>query len=211
MLACTRTHVHTLPCADPHGQTHVRARQLWRAMNYNTLCLKLSSCLHGSTLTSLSSALFTSLSASLLYASPQPCLCFPPFPPSPPLAFFCRPFFPSPPGRALFIPPQLLLFSTPSISIYISLSFLLCSFFAATLPLIYSGCVLALPPPLPLPLPPSHLRHTHLALPFIASGGWRATVSFNPSQRHLQTLTVARRLHRCLAIKAAALSKAGRG
>lgn len=82
MLARTRTHVHTLPCADPHGQTHVRARQLWRAMNYNTLCLKLSSCLHGSTLTSLSSALFTSLSASLLYASPQPCLCFPPFPPS---------------------------------------------------------------------------------------------------------------------------------
>lgn len=97
--------------------------------------------------------------------------------------------------------------------IYISLSFLLRSFFVATLPLIYSACACfaASPSPSPSLLAPSHLRHTHLALPFIASGGWRATVSFNPSQRHLQTLTVTQRLHRCLTIKAAALSKAGQG
>lgn len=71
-------------------------------------------------------------------------------------------------------------------------------------------CLLCLLPSTPL-LAPSHLRHTHLALPFIASGGWRATVSFNPRQCHLQTLTVTERLHRCLTIKAMALSKAGRG
>lgn len=100
---------------------------------------------------------------------------------------------------------------TPSISIYISLSFFLCSFFVATLSLIYSLCACFASSPPPSLLAPSHLRHTHLALPFIASGGWRATVSFNPSQCHLQTLTVTQRLHRCLTIKAVVLSKAGRG
>lgn len=100
---------------------------------------------------------------------------------------------------------------TPSISIYISLSFFPCSFSVATLSLIYSPCACFASSPSPSLLAPSHLRHTHLALPFIASGGWRATVSFNPSQCHLQTLTVTQRLHRCLTIKAVALSKAGRG
>lgn len=77
-------------------------------MNYNTLCLKLSSCLHSSTLTSLSTVLFTFLSASLLYASLPPCLSsqllfFAFF-------FFCRPFSTSPPARSSFISLHLLLF-----------------------------------------------------------------------------------------------------
>ncbi len=93
----------------------------------------------------------------------------------------------------LLLDPPLFLFNSfysDSIyfDIYLSFSFPLCSFFAATPPLICSlcACFASSPPSL---LAPSHLRHTHLALPFIASGGWRATVSFNPSQCHLQTLT----------------------
>lgn len=170
-------------------------------MNYNTLCLKLSSCLHSSTLTSsLSTVLFTFLSASLLHASLPPCL------PSQSLSFFfCRPFSTSPPA-------SLFLFTSfysdfIYFDIYLSFSF---SLSMATPPLIYSLCACFASSP-PSFLAPSHLRHTHLALPFIASGGWRATVSFNPSQCHLQTLTVTQRLHRCLTIKAVALSKAGRG
>lgn len=175
-------------------------------MNYNTLCLKLSSCLHSSTLTSLSTVLFTFLSASLLYASLPPCLSSQ----SHLFAFFSV-VHPPPP----LLDPSLFLFTSfysDSIyfDIYLSFSFPFCSFFSATPPLIYSLCA-RFPSSPPSFLAPSHLRHTHLALPFIASGGWRATVSFNPSQCHLQTLTVTQRLHRCLTIKAAALSKAGRG
>lgn len=145
MLTCTRTHTlththtrsHPLTQTDKHKHTHTR--QLQRAMNYNTLCLKLSSCLHRSTLTSLSAVPFTFLSASPLYASLPPCL---------PFRSFSLPFC------------QILLYSssppfilTPSISIYISLSFpFLLSLSAATPPLIYSLCLLLPPPP---PLPPS--------------------------------------------------------
>lgn len=164
-------------------------------MNYNTLCLKLSSCLHSSTLTPSLCVLFTFLSASLLYASLLPCLS------SQPLlfAFFLSSIFhlPSCPLLLYSSPPPFI--HTPIyFDIYLSFSFPLCSFFAASPPLIYSPLCAArfasLPPLLlPIPLLPSHLRHTHLALPpFIASGGWRATVSFNPSQCHLQTLTVTR-------------------
>lgn len=177
-------------------------------MNYNTLCLKLSSCLHSSTLTSLSTVLFTFLSASLLYASLPPCL-------SSQLLFFAFFFFVDHFPPPLLLDPPLFLFTSfysDSIyfDIYLSFSFPFCSFFMATPPLIYSLCARFASSP-PSLLAPSHLRHTHLALPFIASGGWRATVSFNPSQCHLQTLTVTQRLHRCLTIKAMALSKAGRG
>lgn len=169
-------------------------------MNYNTLCLKLSSCLHSSTLTSsLSTVLFTFLSASLLHAS------LPPRPPSQSLLFFGRPFSTSPPARSSFIS---LLFWLHLFR-YISLLFI--PFLRRPPLLLFTPSVLAFASSPPSFLAPSHLRHTHLALPFIASGGWRATVSFNPSQCHLQTLTVTQRLHRCLTIKAVALSKAGRG
>lgn len=164
-------------------------------MNYNTLCLKLSSCLPSSTLTS------STLSTSLLHTSLLPRL------PS-----FLIPFLPFFPPTPLFISPHLLLFRL-NLFRYISPCFHSLSVHPPLL--LFTPPELASPPPLPFPFPsflaPSHLRHTHLALPFIASGGWRATVSFNPSQCLLQTLTVTQRLHRCLTIKALMLSKAGRG
>lgn len=178
-------------------------------MNYNTLCLKLSSCLHSSTLTSsLSSVLFTFLSASLSHASPPLCLPSQSFP-----SLFSPPIFhlPSPLNHSFSSPPFIL---TPSLSIYLFYS--LSPLFLLLRPpllLFTPSPLLASPPPSSslLPRSISSQTHTHLALPFIASGGWRATVSFNPSQCHLQTLTVTQRLHRCLTIKAVALSKAGRG
>lgn len=123
-------------------------------MNYNTLCLKLSSCLHSSTLTSLSTILFTFLSASLLHASLPPRL--PSQPPLPPSFFVVH--FPPP----LLLDLSLFLFTsfftlTPSISIHIS------SFHSLSLQpplLLFTPSVLASPPPLPL-LPCSISSQTH--------------------------------------------------
>lgn len=114
-------------------------------MNYNTLCLKLSSCLHSSTLTS---SLFTFLSASLLHASLPPCL------PSQSLflAFFCRPFSTSPPARSFFISLCILLFRFHLFLIYISLLFHSLSSCPPHPPhpiLLFTPSVLASPPPLP--------------------------------------------------------------
>ena len=116
-------------------------------MNYNTLCLKLSSCLHSSTLTSLSTVLFTFLSASLLYASLPPCLSsqllfFAFF-------FFCRPFSTSPPARSSFISLHLPLFWLHLFR-YISLLFIPFSALSSWPPLLlFTPSVLASPPPLP--------------------------------------------------------------
>lgn len=122
-------------------------------MNYNTLCLKLSSCLHGSTLTSLSTALFTFLSASLLYASLQPCLCFP----SLLLLFFCHTF--SLPSRSLSSLFLLNSFCSDSIYFDIYLPFIPPLLFLRGHPSSYLLRVLALPPPpLPPPRPPSLLH-----------------------------------------------------
>lgn len=174
-------------------------------MNYNTLCLKLSSFLHSSTLTSLSLPFSLPFCLPLLHASLLPCFHSQPL--SSLLLFVIH--FPPP----LLLDLSLFLFTSfYSDSIYfdIYLHFSL-PFFEATPPLIQSLCAHFASLPFPPSFAPSHLRHTHLALPFIASGGWRATVSFNPSQCHLQTLTVTQWLHRCLTIKAMALSKAGLG
>lgn len=97
-------------------------------MNYNTLCLQLSSCLHSSTLTSsLLPPSFTFLSASLLHASLLPCL-FSLF------GFLCNPF-----STSLLLEPSLFLFSafySDSIrfDIYLYFSFPLCSFSSYLLP-----------------------------------------------------------------------------
>lgn len=163
----------TRTSTDPDGQTRTRSQELRRAMNYNTLCLKLSSCLHSSTLTS-------SLSTSLPLLFPL-CSFF----------FFCGHSF----STSLFQEQSL---------------FLLTSFFFLTqsiLIYIFSPQSLSVPPPLLLFTPPAS---PHLFPPcsisspspgsnspppsFIASGGWSATVSFNPSRCRLQTPTVT--LHR---------------
>lgn len=163
----------TRTSTDPDGQTRTRSQELRRAMNYNTLCLKLSSCLHSSTLTS-------SLSTSLPLLFPL-CSFF----------FFLWSFiFHLPLSRAVSISPHLLFFSD---SIYFDI-YLLSSvpFCSSTPALIYSAC---LPPSLPSLLHLISLTWLQPPPPsFIASGGWSATVSFNPSRCRLQTPTVT--LHR---------------
>lgn len=121
--------------------------------------------------------------------------------------FFRHPFSspPLPPDHSLFL---LTSFYSHSIyfDIYLFFSFPFCSFWPPLL--LFTPSVL---PPPPYSSPPSSLHLISNTLPFIASGGWRATVSFNPRQCHLQTLTVTQRLHPCLTIKAVVLSKAGLG
>lgn len=106
-------------------------------MNYNTLCLQLSSCLHSSTLTSsLLPPSFTFLSASLLHASLLPCL-FSLF------GFLCNPF-----STSLLLEPSLFLFSAFYSDYpfrYISLLFIPSLLFL----LLFTPCVLAPSPPLP--------------------------------------------------------------
>ena len=115
-------------------------------MNYNTLCLKLSSCLHSSTLTS---SLHRSLYLSVCISSS----CLPAASSSfslSPLGFFFVIHFPPPllldPSLFLFTPPFIL---SPSISIYIS-PFHSLSALSSWPPLfLFTPSVLASPPPLP--------------------------------------------------------------
>lgn len=198
----THTSSHPLTQTDKHRHAHSSCSEQW----ITTHCV--SSLVPVCTAPPWPLSLPFSLPFCLpLFFMPPCCLVFPL---SLPLLLFLAVHFPSPPARSSFISPHLLLFWLHLFR-YISPFHSLSALSSRPPLLLFTPSVLALPPPLPPLLAPSHLRHTHLALPFIASGGWRATVSFNPSQCHLQTLTVTQRLHRCLTIKAVALSKAGRG
>lgn len=180
-------------------------------MNYNTLCLKLSSCLHSSTLTSLSCrSLYLSVCLSLSLCLPAALSFLPGRSSLPASLSLSVVHFPPP------LPSLLTSLYSDSIyfDIYLSFSFpFFCSFFAATPPLIYSLCAcFASHPPSPLPSLLHLISDTLTWLsPLLPREAWRATVSFNPGQCHLQTLTVAQRLRRRLAIKAAAAIKGRTG
>jgi len=178
-------------------------------MNYNTLGLKLSSCLHGSTLTSLSLSLSLPSCLPLFFMPP----CRPVSPPPPPLLFafccccWCRPFS-TPAARSSFTSLHRPFYSDSHLFRYIS-------HFIPFLPpwpplLLFTPCVLASPPP-PPPPPPPPLPSLHLISDTLT---WLSPLLPQEAGEPLFPLIPANAIckhRRRLAIKAAAASKAGRG
>lgn len=166
-----KTTTHEPACTDPDGQAHAQPQQLRRAMNYNTLCLKLSSCLHSSTLTS-------SLHHPLLRL-PTPTAPDHPF--SPPSSL--SPLYSSSPSFILTQSISIYISSFHSLPLRVHFSYLLRPCRRRLLPSLHliSDTLTWLPPPPPPPLLPREAGEP--LFPLIPANAickhrqWRATPS----------------------------------